>query len=156
AGLGARVTRITARSGADIGAELPWAEAWHRDKRVVATEAADEARDLLNAADVVLAYGPETLVESRGLGYREIAAANPAVIYARGRPSRWGDGSVEDYGLLVEARSGFCTQLAGHRPGPIFVDVRAPGMGTAALLTTSVLGLLLRRARTGSGGWAET
>jgi crotonobetainyl-CoA:carnitine CoA-transferase CaiB-like acyl-CoA transferase len=63
---------------------------------------------------------------------------------------------VPDYGLLVEARSGFCTQLAGHRPGPIFVDVRATGIGTAALLTTSALGLLYRRARTGSGGWAET
>ena len=39
-------------------------------------------------------------------------------------------GTVDDYGLLVEARSGFCTQLAGHRPGPIFVDVRAAGLGS--------------------------
>jgi len=63
---------------------------------------------------------------------------------------------VADFGLLVEVRSGFCTQLAGHRPGPIFVDVRAPGMGTAALLTSSVLALVYRRAATGRGGWAET
>jgi crotonobetainyl-CoA:carnitine CoA-transferase CaiB-like acyl-CoA transferase len=85
-----------------------------------------------------------------------VAAANPRVVYARCRPSRWEAGTVEDFGLLAEARSGLCTQLAGHRDGPIFVDVRAPGIGTAALLTTSVLGLLLRRARTGAGGWAET
>jgi len=56
----------------------------------------------------------------------------------------------------VEARAGFCTQLAGHRPGPIFVDVRASGIGTASLLTVSVLALLCRRAQTGAGGWAET
>jgi crotonobetainyl-CoA:carnitine CoA-transferase CaiB-like acyl-CoA transferase len=162
AGLGASVTRITARgTGATGGAgtideHVPWGEAWHRDKRIVVTDDPAEARDLLQAADVVLAYGPEDLVESRGLGYRDVAAGNPGVIYGRCRPSRWGTGTVEDFGLLVEARSGFCTQLAGHRDGPIFVDVRAPGMGTAALLTTSVLSLLLRRARTGAGGWAET
>ena len=67
-------------------------------------------------------------------------------------PSRTAAGDVDDYGLLVEARSGFCTQLAGHRPGPIFVDVRAPGAGAALLLTTSVLALLRRRALTGAAG----
>jgi crotonobetainyl-CoA:carnitine CoA-transferase CaiB-like acyl-CoA transferase len=155
--LGADVTRITARSAAGtIDDGLPWGQAWHRGKRIVATDDAGQACDLLRTADAVLAYGPEALVESRGLGYRDVAAGNPAVVYARCRPSRWGEGTVEDFGLLVEARSGFCTQLAGHRDGPIFVDVRAPGMGAAALLTTSVLALLLRRARTGAGGWAET
>lgn len=156
ADLGATVTRITASGGHAIDEHVPWGKAWHRDKRVVATRRPGEILPLLTAADVVLAYGPETLVESRGLGYQDVAAANPGVVYARCRPSRWGAGAVADFGLLVEARSGFCTQLAGHRDGPIFVDVRAPGIGTAALLTTSVLGLLLHRARTGAGGWAET
>jgi crotonobetainyl-CoA:carnitine CoA-transferase CaiB-like acyl-CoA transferase len=159
--LGASVVRITARSGhandsPAIDDGVPWGEAWHRDKKTIATDDATDAFEALRAADVILAYGRESLVESRGLGYREVAAANPGVIYARCRPSRWAAGTAEDFGLLVEARAGFCTQLAGHRPGPVFVDVRAPGIGTAALLTTSVLGLLLRRARTGEGGWAET
>ena len=34
---------------------------------------------------------------------------------AAGRAAR-PTGEVDDYGLLVEARAGFCTQLAGHRP----------------------------------------
>ena len=160
-GLGASVTRITATSagatsGYAIDDHVPWGQAWHAGKRVVTSDDADEIRALLAASDVVLAYGPEALVESRGLGYQEVAAASPRVVYARCRPSRWGAGTVEDFGLLVEARSGFCTQLAGHRDGPVFMDMRAPGMGAAALLVTSVLGLLLRRARTGAGGWAET
>ena len=156
ADLGASVVRVTGATPPPIDAGVPWGQAWHRDKRAVATDDAGEALALLHAADIVLAYGPESLVESRGLGYRDVAAVNPGVVYARCRPSRWEDGTVEDYGLLVEARSGFCTQLAGHRAGPIFVDVRAPGVGTAALLTTSVLGLLLRRACTAEGGWSET
>ena len=87
---------------------------------------------------------------------RDVQASNPTLVYARCRPSRTPKGTVEDFGLLVEAQSGFCTQLAGHRPGPIFVDVRATGSGTAFLLTASVLALLHRRAETGAGGWAET
>ena len=105
---------------------------------------------------MALVYGPEELVEGRGLGYRDLRGPNPALVYARCRPSRTAAGTVEDFGLLVEARAGFCTQLAGHRPGPIFIDVRAPGGGAALLLLTSVLALLGRRARTGAGGWAET
>jgi crotonobetainyl-CoA:carnitine CoA-transferase CaiB-like acyl-CoA transferase len=125
AGLGASVTRVTGTRPMDI-----------------------DARE----ADVVLAYGPEKLVEGRGLGYGGLHAVNPELVYARCRPH----GTVEDFGLLVEARAGFCSQLAGHRHGPIFVDVRASGTRTASLLLTSVLALLHRRARTGAGGWAET
>jgi crotonobetainyl-CoA:carnitine CoA-transferase CaiB-like acyl-CoA transferase len=156
AGLGASVVRVTDPSPAPVDAGLPWGRAWHRDKRVVATENSDEVFALLRDADVALVYGPEARVEGRGLGYRDVRAQNPSVVYARCRPSRTDQGVVEDFGLLVEARAGLCTQLAGHRPGPIFVDTRASGIGTASLLLVSVLGLLWRRARTGTGGWAET
>ncbi|GAA2734277.1 CaiB/BaiF CoA-transferase family protein [Actinocorallia aurantiaca] len=156
AGLGAEVTRVTGTESAPIDADVPWGRVWHRDKRVVAIDDRDEVFALLRDADVALVYGPEELVERRGLGYREPAAANPSLVYARCRPSRTAKGAVADHGLLVEAAAGFCTQLAGHRPGPIFADVRAPGIGTASLLTVSVLGLLRRRALTGEGGWAET
>ncbi|MGZ4705003.1 MAG: CoA transferase, partial [Acidimicrobiales bacterium] len=135
---------------------LPWSRPWHGAKRIVVTDDADEVRALLRAADVALVYGDDDVVEARGLGWSDVQRSNPALVYARCRPSRTSKGTVEDFGLLVEARSGFCTQLAGHRPGPIFVDVRATGSGTAFLLTASVLALLRRRAETGLGGWAET
>jgi len=156
AGLGASVIRVTGTATAPIDAGLPWSQAWHRDKQTITTDDAEEIAALLRDADVALAYGPEELVERRGLGYRDLHEENPALVYARCRPSRTAAGTVEDFGLLVEARAGFCTQLAGHRAGPIFTDVRAPGVGTALLLLTSVLALLGRRARTGAGGWAET
>jgi crotonobetainyl-CoA:carnitine CoA-transferase CaiB-like acyl-CoA transferase len=118
----------------------------------------DAARiaELLRSADVAIVYGDETIVEGRGLGYADFAATNPALVYARCRPSRTALGASADFGLLVEASAGFCTQLAGHRDGPIFVDVRASGGGAALVLTASVLALLRRRALDGGGGWAET
>jgi crotonobetainyl-CoA:carnitine CoA-transferase CaiB-like acyl-CoA transferase len=156
ADLGASVTRVVAPDATPIDEHIQWGRAWHRDKRIVATDRPDELRSLLSAADVALVYGPEDMVEGRGLGYQDVRAANPRLIYARCRPSRTSTGTVDDYELLVEARSGFCTQLAGHRPGPMFVDVRAPGSGAAFIMTASVLGLLWRRALVGEGGWAET
>jgi len=156
ADLGASVTRVVGGTPAPLDEQLSWGRAWHRDKRVVALARAADIAALLQDADVAFVYGPEALVEARGLGWRDRRDAHPGLVYARCRPSRTATGTVEDYGLLVEARSGFCTQLKGHRPGPIFVDVRAPGAGTALLLTTAALALLRRRALTGEGGWAET
>jgi crotonobetainyl-CoA:carnitine CoA-transferase CaiB-like acyl-CoA transferase len=154
--LGASVVRVVATTGAPIDAGVTWGRAWHRDKEVVRTDDPDHVRARLRDADVALVYGPEAFVEERGLGYGDLHGVNPTLVYARCRPSRTARGVVPDYGLLVEADAGFCTQLAGHRPGPIFVDVHAGASGAAFILTASVLALLYRRARTGEGGWAET
>ncbi|HKE76173.1 MAG TPA: CoA transferase [Acidimicrobiales bacterium] len=162
ADLGASVTRVVGPEPLALDAGVPWGRVWHRGKRVVATADTGEVAALLAGADVAFVYGPEALVEDRGLGYEACAAANPGLVYARCRPSVFGGGPdgpvgpVDDYALLVEARAGFCSQLAAHRPGPMLVDVRASGAGAAFLLTTSALALLRRRALTGGGGWAET
>jgi crotonobetainyl-CoA:carnitine CoA-transferase CaiB-like acyl-CoA transferase len=153
--LGASVTRVVG-SAPDIDAHVPWGRAWHRDKEIVSEEDAARIAARLDTADVAIVYGAESDVEGRGLGSLDLLAANPSLVYARCRPSRTATGSCPDFGLLVEARAGFCTQLAGHREGPIFVDVRASGGGAALVLTASVLALLRRRVRSGRGGWAET
>ena len=138
--------------------DVTWGRAWHRDKQLVATDDAGEVRALLAATPTWRwSTGPTTLVEGRGLGYRDLRAANPALVYARCRPSRNATGTVEDFGLLVEARSGFCTQLAGHRPGP---DLRRrPGARMAARPSCSPPRCSPCSAggpRPGAGGWAET
>lgn len=155
ADLGAAVTRLVG-SPAAIDDGLVWSRAWHRDKQIVLTNSPDEIRRRLDTADIALVYGSEDLVEQRGLGWDAVRAANPSLVYGRCRASTTALGPAADYGLLVEARAGFCTQLAGHRPGPIFPDVHASGSGAAFLLTASVLALLRRRALVGTGGWAES
>jgi crotonobetainyl-CoA:carnitine CoA-transferase CaiB-like acyl-CoA transferase len=156
ADLGATVTRVVDPAPVAVDRGVPWGRVWHRDKRLVVSTDPAKIAALLRQADVALVYGTEGRIEQRGLGFGDMSAANPRLIYARCRPSRTSTGTVEDFGLLVEARSGFCTQLPGHRPGPTFVDVRAPGSGAAFLLISSVLALLRRRTLTGAGGWAET
>jgi crotonobetainyl-CoA:carnitine CoA-transferase CaiB-like acyl-CoA transferase len=154
--LGARVTRVVGSAAPGIDEDVEWGTAWHRDKHVLSTDDPGEIRALLGGADVALVYGPEQMVEERGLGYRDFSTTCPQLVYARCRPSRTSAGTIEDFGLLVEGRSGFCSQLPAHRSGPMFVDVRGPGSGAALLLVSSVLALLRRRALTGRGGWAET
>ncbi|HTU58629.1 MAG TPA: CoA transferase, partial [Polyangiales bacterium] len=155
ADLGARVVRVVDPEPAEIDRDVAWGRAWHRDKQLVA--ASDEQiRAQLQAADVALVYGSEARIEQRGLGFAELSSTHPALVYARCQPSRTARGALPDYGLLVEAQAGFCSQLQGHRPGPIFVDVRASGAGAAFIMLSSVLALLRRRALTGRGGESET
>jgi crotonobetainyl-CoA:carnitine CoA-transferase CaiB-like acyl-CoA transferase len=156
ADLGASVTRVVLGDAPDIDSHLPWRRAWHRDKSVLHEHDPKAVAATLRRSDIALVYGAESVVEHRGLGYVDLEADNPALVYGRCRPSRTAAGTMADYGLLVEARTGFCNQLAGHRPGPIFVDVRASGSGAALVLTASVLALVRRRIRLGAGGWAET
>jgi crotonobetainyl-CoA:carnitine CoA-transferase CaiB-like acyl-CoA transferase len=154
--LGAEVTRVVSAEPVEIDRGLSWSRVWHRHKHIVQTDDAAEVRRLLADADVALVYGPEELVEGRGLSWAALAEEHPSLVLVRCRPSHNATGPMPDFGLLVEARSGFCTQLEGHRPGPIFVDVRAPGSGAAFLMAASALALLHRRELTGEGGWAET
>ncbi|HUC37855.1 MAG TPA: CoA transferase [Acidimicrobiales bacterium] len=154
--LGADVRRVVGSDTPGIDRHLGWGRAWHRDKTIVTEDDPALIARMVREADVAIVYGGEDLVEGRGLGYVDVAAPNPALVYARCRPSRTAEGEIADYGLLVEARTGFCTQLGGHRPGPIFVDVRATGGGAALVLTASVLALLYQRARCERGGWSET
>ena len=154
--LGASVTRVVGAPAPGIDEHLHWGRAWHRDKEVVTESDPLRIAARLGAADVAIVYGDEARIEGRGLGSVEMLSRHPSLVYARCRPSRTGKGVSADYALLVEARAGFCTQLAGHREGPIFVDVRASGAGAALVLTASVLALLRRKVHSGRGGWAET
>jgi crotonobetainyl-CoA:carnitine CoA-transferase CaiB-like acyl-CoA transferase len=156
AGLGANVVRVVGTAAPAVDEDVGWGRVWHADKRVVRTDDPVEIASLLSEADAALVYGSEPAIEGRGLGFADMCRKNPELVYARCRPSRTSTGTVDNYTLLVEARAGFCTQLAGHRPGPIFVDARTSAAGTSFLLTTSVLALLERRARGGPGGWTET
>jgi crotonobetainyl-CoA:carnitine CoA-transferase CaiB-like acyl-CoA transferase len=130
ADLGADVTRVVDDSPQH---PVPWGRVWHRGKAVVTGDPAEHVA----GADVVLIYGDHDV------------ATTPEQVVVR-------CDTEDGYTFLVEARAGFCTQLAAHRPGPMLVDVKASASGTAWLMTVSALELLRRRFLTGRGGEAET
>ena len=148
----------SAATPAAIDADVPWGRVWHRGKRGRRHRRRRRGpRAPAAGADVAFVYGPEALVEGRGLGYDDVGAANPTLVYARCRPSRTATGEVDDYALLVEARAGFCTPA--RRPPRRARCSSTCGPAPPAprsCSTTSALALLRRRALTGAGGWAET
>jgi CoA:oxalate CoA-transferase len=112
---------------------------------------------LLENADVLVENYAAGALERLGLGYEELAARFPRLIYASckgyGSDSRWAQLGAMDF--TVQAASGII-DMTGYpdRPG-----VRA----TAALIDTStgmhlvagILAKLIERARTGLGGRVE-
>ncbi len=116
--LGADVVRVVDPTGIEIDAELPWSRVWNRDKKIRKMDDPEQVRALMQQADIALVYGPEELVEGRGMGYTDVHPTHPELVYVRCRASRTATGSIEEFGLLVEARSGFCTQIgrASTRP----------------------------------------
>src|SRR5579863_10127052 len=99
ADLGADVTRVVGTAALGIDQHVEWGRAWHRDKRIVATDDPGEIRQLLHRVDAAIVYGSEALIERRGLGYTDLKRVHPQLVYARCRPSRTSTGSFEDYGL---------------------------------------------------------
>jgi crotonobetainyl-CoA:carnitine CoA-transferase CaiB-like acyl-CoA transferase len=72
ADLGAEVVRVVDPAPQELDVGLTWGRAWHRDKRIVATDDVEEIAGLVSGADVALVYGSEELVEGRGLGFRDL------------------------------------------------------------------------------------
>ena len=134
----------------------------NRGKRSIELDLKDEddlelARELCRRADVVLeSFRPGTM-ERLGLGYADVSAANPAVIYTS--ISAFGSGEAAQdlpgYDLLVEAMSGFMS-VTGEPDG----QAMRPGTAIADLVcglyaTIGTLAALSERRDSGRGQHVE-
>ncbi len=130
----------------------------NRNKRSVALDLKDPgdldlARRLCARADVVLeSFRPGTLARL-GLGYDEIAAANPGVVLCS--ISAFGSGeraaSLPGYDLLLQAMSGLMS-ITGEPGGrPLKAGTALIDMICGLYATIGILGALQARARTGRG-----
>jgi crotonobetainyl-CoA:carnitine CoA-transferase CaiB-like acyl-CoA transferase len=127
ADLGARVTRVVGSVAPDMDEHVEWGTAWHRDKDMVVTDDPAAIRSLLGQADVAFVYGPEHLVEGRGLGYWDLQATCPDLVYARCRPSRTSAGTIEDFGSKPGRGSAASWRRTG--PGRCSSTCERPGRG---------------------------
>lgn len=130
----------------------------NRNKRSLALELKDPrglkiARELVTGADVVAENFRPGVMEKLGLGYEDIKALKPDVIYASG--SGFGpDGpyaSRPGQDLIIQAMSGLAAITGSRQHGPRAVGVSAADHHGAALMAMGILAALLRRARTGEG-----
>jgi crotonobetainyl-CoA:carnitine CoA-transferase CaiB-like acyl-CoA transferase len=137
--------------------------AYNRNKKSICIDL-DNARGrevvhrLGRAADIFVHAMRPGSVESRGLGYDDLAAENPRLIYAS--ISGFGEHgpmrSLPGYDPLAQAYSGIIS-INGH-PGapPSRVAVPLIDMGSGLWLFTGILAALLERAQTGKGAKVAT
>ncbi len=111
------------------------------------------ARRLLETADVAMENFRPGAMERMGLGYEQVKAFNPRIVYASvsGYGASGPDRDKPGQDLLLQARSGLAarTGRADGPPtpaGPVIVDQHA-----AVLLAMGILAALLGRANSGQG-----
>lgn len=110
------------------------------------------ARDLVASADVLVENFKPGTMDRLGLGYVDLRAANPGLVYAS--ISGFGSGAGADlpgYDLLVQAVGGLMS-VTGSRPAePVKVGVALVDVVTGLHAAVGILAALQHRQRTGDG-----
>lgn len=173
ADLGARVVKIERPVGGEIGRTLAFAgrvvdgdtvsfQAMNRGKESVTADLKDAAdlaavRDLVARADVLIHNFRPGVMERLGLGPDVALALNPRLVYAAatgyGETGPWTRRPGQD--LLAQSISGL-TRLDPHGPRPVPVGLALADHLMSCHLAQGVTALLVRAARTGRGGVAQT
>lgn len=133
----------------------------NRNKRSVVIDLKTErgrrqARDLALEADALIENFRPATMESFGLGYEELAASNPGLVYARITGFGSGPGAdLPGYDYLVQAMSGLMS-ITGEADGsPTKVGVAVVDVLTGLFTSTGVIAALLERERSGQGQFLE-
>ena len=106
---------------------------------------------LLEGADVVMENFRPGVMDRLGLGYEQVRAVNPDIIYASATGYGPSGPMVDRPGqdLLIQALSGLIAATGNERPTAI--GFAAADQHGAALLAMGILGAYVRRLQTGQG-----
>jgi crotonobetainyl-CoA:carnitine CoA-transferase CaiB-like acyl-CoA transferase len=169
--LGAEVVKVE-RPGAGDDSRS-WAPPWHegesayylglnRNKRGVTLDLDDPgdnalARTLAARADVIVENFRPGAMEARGLGYGEVARANPSVVYCTvsGFGSTGDAASLPGYDFLVQAMSGLMSVTGEPDGEPMKVGVPVVDLVTGLNATIAILAALEARRTGGRGQHVE-
>jgi crotonobetainyl-CoA:carnitine CoA-transferase CaiB-like acyl-CoA transferase len=159
---GAEVIKVEPPGG-DPFRRYPGYLVWNRGKKSVVLDLKDDKdaasfHELTATADILVeTFRPGTTTRL-GIGYEDLRAANPRLIYCSitgyGRHSVSSDRPA--YDGLVQARSGMQNEQAGHRSGPVYLYVPLPSYGAMFLASSAIHAALHAREATGKGQWVET
>src|SRR5262245_56347907 len=161
---GADVVKVEAPDG-DPTRRQSAAAMWHRGKRsVVADLRREEGRSyvqrLAQKADVLLHNYRPGRAERLGVGYEDLAAGNPALVYCAisGFGPRGPYAQYRAYEGIVNAKAGVMQgygTLPG-RPGPAYAANPLAGFGASQMALHGILAALRVRDQTGRGQRVET
>jgi crotonobetainyl-CoA:carnitine CoA-transferase CaiB-like acyl-CoA transferase len=170
ADLGADVVKVEAPSGDDTRAWSPpvrdgistYYLAVNRNKRSVALDLKDDgdralARELAGRADVMIENFKPGGLDRFGLGFDDVAAANPGVVYA----SISGFGTTEKgrvlpgYDLIVQAMSGLMSLTGAPDTEPFRSGISVFDVMAGMHATIGILAALNTRHETGRGQHVE-
>jgi crotonobetainyl-CoA:carnitine CoA-transferase CaiB-like acyl-CoA transferase len=170
ADLGADVVKVESPSGDDTRTWQPpvrgdvatYYLGVNRNKRSVALDLKDDddvalARALAGRADVLIENFRPGGLDRFGLGYDDVAAANPGIIYA----SISGFGTTErgralpGYDLIVQAMSGLMSLTGGPDTGPYRSGISVFDVMAGLHATIGILSALHARDETGRGQHVE-
>jgi crotonobetainyl-CoA:carnitine CoA-transferase CaiB-like acyl-CoA transferase len=174
ADLGARVIKIERPGIGDIGRTLAFAgrsadgdtisfHAMNRNKESVAADLKDPAdlawvKHLVTKADVIIQNFRPGVMERIGLDYESVRQLNPAIVYASatgyGDTGPWKDRPGQD--LLAQSVSGMPWLSGSRDDGPVPVGLSIADHLMSCHIAQGVTALLVRRFRTGVGGYVQT
>lgn len=174
ADLGARVIKIERPGVGDIGRTLAFAgrvidddtvsfHAMNRNKQSIAADlknATDLAyvRHLVAQADVIIQNFRPGVMERIGLDYESVREINPSIVYASatgyGTTGPWKDRPGQD--LLAQSISGIPWLNGSATDGPVPVGLSIADHLLSCHIAQGVTALLVRRFRTGQGGFVES
>lgn len=173
--VGAQITQLFADFGADViqveppgGAVIRCHGAypfWARGKRSVVLDLGDAAdrqvlADLASTADVFVETHEHGVMDEMGLGYEQLSARNPRLVYTSvtGFGRRGPYAGVPGYEGLVHAKLGVFGTFQRMSPhcDPPFVNVPFAGFAASQIALQGALTALIERERSGRGQWVET
>jgi crotonobetainyl-CoA:carnitine CoA-transferase CaiB-like acyl-CoA transferase len=172
ADLGAEVTKVERQGSGDdtrswgpphdAAGEATYFQAVNRNKRSVvldlrAPEGVAEARRLALAADVVVENFRPGLMAELGLGYEELAAENPRLVYCSitGFGAGGAGAELPGYDLLVQALGGLMSVTGEPDGEPLKVGVALVDVIAGLYAAVGILAALEHRRESGEGQLVE-
>ncbi len=110
-------------------------------------------RDLLRKADVCVENMAPGTIERLGLGYDNVRAINPGIIYCQVKG--FGTGSPYEknlaFDMIAQATGGTISVTGEKGRGPVKPGLSLGDTGTGMTMAITILGALHKRAQTGEG-----
>ena len=173
ADLGARVIKMERPDGGDAGRKLAIKNMWvgedsllfhtiNRNKESVTVDL-NNAEDsifiqqLIEKADVLIHNFRPGIMEKKGLGFDEVRAMNPRLVYAvvsgYGNEGPWVKKPGQD--LLIQSMTGLAFTTGTSLQSPVPFGIAVGDILCGAQLVQGILAALIRRQKTNIGGLVE-